>query len=107
MASAWVHRAAYLARRNSWMVDPSWLLHRRQQTGCGLVPPSDAPEALFEALVQLAADPERRRQMGAAGRRAFREQYNWSRQEEHLLSVYRQRPPAKRRPGTNRVPGVP
>jgi glycosyltransferase involved in cell wall biosynthesis len=40
-----------------------------EREGCGLVVPPEDPRALAEALAALAADPERRGALGAAGRR--------------------------------------
>lgn len=57
---------------------------------CGLcVDPTD-PEALARALIELASDPERARQMGAAGRAAVRDRYSWSHEEAKLLDAYDQ-----------------
>ncbi|HXE52457.1 MAG TPA: glycosyltransferase [Tepidisphaeraceae bacterium] len=41
-----------------------------------LVPP-DKPEALAEALVKLASDPQRRHRQGTAGRQLVIDRYNW------------------------------
>jgi phosphatidylinositol alpha-mannosyltransferase len=55
--------------------------------GCGrLVPPGRA-EPLAAALTELLADPETRRRMGAAGRRAV-ERFGWDRIAEELVGVY-------------------
>jgi glycosyltransferase involved in cell wall biosynthesis len=57
--------------------------------GCGLVVPPEDPRALAEALTALAADPPRRRAMGAAGRRAAERDFGreaWLRRWHDLLA---------------------
>jgi glycosyltransferase involved in cell wall biosynthesis len=59
------------------------------ETGCGvLVPPGDA-RRLAETLVSLAADPARRRSLGAAGRAAIERTYSWTHDRERLLRQVR------------------
>lgn len=55
---------------------------------CGLcVNPLD-PSTIAAAIDQLATDPERARRMGANGRRAVLERYNWGTEERKLLDFY-------------------
>ncbi|MBE7366263.1 glycosyltransferase [Ramlibacter pallidus] len=55
---------------------------------CGVcVDPCD-PRAIAAAMSALAADPERARRMGANGRRAVLEKFNWEREQHVLLDVY-------------------
>jgi glycosyltransferase involved in cell wall biosynthesis len=55
--------------------------------GEGLVLAS-TPEAFAAAVVELSRDPERAAALGAAGRRALRERYDWARIGERLLEIY-------------------
>jgi glycosyltransferase involved in cell wall biosynthesis len=52
-----------------------------------LVPASD-PEAVGRALVALAADPERAREMGAAGRRRQRERFGGEAMVDEYVRVF-------------------
>lgn len=57
--------------------------------GCGLtVPPGDC-RAIAAALQTLAGNPDLGRQMGANARRAWLTRYNWLREAEKLLALYR------------------
>lgn len=59
-------------------------------SGCGIcVAPSDA-EAAGEAAAFLINDPERAQRMGACGRRAVEERYNWAIEKEQLFSLYKE-----------------
>jgi glycosyltransferase involved in cell wall biosynthesis len=64
-----------------------------------LTPPGDAP-ALADALVRLAADRERVRRLGAAGRKLVERRYNWRRAVgetfEAIHTVQRERSRASR-----------
>lgn len=56
---------------------------------CGVaIDPADT-DGFAEALRQLAAAPQKLAEMGAAGRRAIAEEFNWTTQERRLLSLYR------------------
>ena len=48
------------------------------ESGCGVVVPFDDAEAVAAALIDLAADPERREEMGRAGHAYVREHYDWN-----------------------------
>ena len=55
--------------------------------GAGEVVPLDAA-AVAAALDRALSDPDRRREMGAAGRRLVEERYTWARVAETSLDVY-------------------
>ncbi len=57
------------------------------------VPPND-PRAFASALALLAGDPERRREMGEAGRRRVEESLAWRYSVPPLLRVYEDLLPA-------------
>ncbi len=54
----------------------------------GRVVPVRDPAALADALVEMLADPERARTMGAAGRRRFEEKFTADRMVDGTLAVY-------------------
>lgn len=56
---------------------------------CGLcVDPLD-PKAIAQAIEYLITHPEEARKMGERGRRAVEEKYNWEREAQKLLALYR------------------
>lgn len=57
-------------------------------SGCGLcVDPRD-PQAIAAAIDHLASHPRQARDMGANGRRAVLERYNWENEEDKLIAFY-------------------
>jgi glycosyltransferase involved in cell wall biosynthesis len=60
---------------------------RHAETGL-LVPPEDE-SALAEAIASLLADPDRRRQMGAAGRRRVVDEFSIGPMVERMAGIYR------------------
>lgn len=48
------------------------------------------PQEIADALEKLVRDPELAQQMGAAGRRAIEEKYNWEHELEAMLKMYRE-----------------
>jgi glycosyltransferase involved in cell wall biosynthesis len=59
-----------------------------EETGCGLVVEYNY-ESVKRALQYLASHPEVRKKMGANGRKAFEEKYNWNLMEKKLLRLCR------------------
>lgn len=57
---------------------------------CGLAVDPTSPQAIAEAIKYLHDNPEIRTEMGMNGKRAFREKYNWEKEEVKLLEVYRE-----------------
>lgn len=58
------------------------------ESGCGICIDPQRPDAVADALRQLAADPERAAAMGAAGMRATRDRYHWQTEASALLRLY-------------------
>jgi glycosyltransferase involved in cell wall biosynthesis len=54
----------------------------------GFVAPPADPAALRARLADLAASPELRRRMGAAGRARFLESFSFERMYERTMAVY-------------------
>jgi len=57
---------------------------------CGLVVPYGDTAALAAALERLAAEPDLRRALGAAGRRAYEAFYSWELMRARLVGLYRE-----------------
>lgn len=57
------------------------------ERGAGEVAPLDA-DAVAAAIDRTLSDPDRRRQMGAAGRQLVEEKYTWSRVADISIAVY-------------------
>lgn len=74
IATAWGGPADY--------IDPS----------CGILVPPDTRESLIDglsnAMLRLAGDPARRREMGLAGRAKVEREYDWERKVDQMLNVY-------------------
>lgn len=66
---------------------PAWrdIVERKD---CGLCVDPAYPAAIADAIRYLAEHPERRAEMGANGRRAVLEQYNWESEGRRLLEAY-------------------
>lgn len=56
---------------------------------CGLCVDPMKPQAIAEAIDFLVNNPGRAQQMGENGRKAVEEKYNWTIEENKLLSLYR------------------
>lgn len=55
---------------------------------CGICVDPHNPQAIANAIDQLASDPDLAARMGENGRRAVRERYNWQIEERKLLDLY-------------------
>ena len=55
---------------------------------CGLCVDPEDPEAIAAAVRYLLDNPEEARQMGESGRKAIKEEFNWSAEEKNLLALY-------------------
>jgi len=56
----------------------------------GLVVPRGNSKALAQAIGSLLADPQRRRQMGQAGRERALRLFDWDRTAEQFEEIYRE-----------------
>src|SRR5207302_846041 len=61
-----------------------------REVGCGMVVPYGDREALKRALEKLMLSSEEASAMGALGRAAFEQRYNWKAMEPILLRLYRE-----------------
>lgn len=66
------------------------------ETGCGLLVDPTDPRAIAAAIQEIAADPDRAREMGERGRRAVRDRFNWATQSQLLERVYERLAPRSR-----------
>lgn len=60
-----------------------------ERHGCGVVVPSDAPEAHARALLDLFGNPHKSAELGERGRQAVLTSLNWQTQVDALISLYR------------------
>ncbi len=58
-----------------------------EETGAGVLVPPGNVAALADALVALAADPERRRCLGRHGRQAVESEYSWDADRSRMLAA--------------------
>lgn len=58
-----------------------------EDTGAGvMVDPLD-PQSIADGILEIMSDPERAREMGAAGAKAVRERFNWDTEAKKLLEL--------------------
>lgn len=74
IASAWGGPLDYLDETCGLLVHPS--------------PPDTFPDRLADAIVTLAADPERARRMGAAGRERILDSFDWNKKVDRILEIF-------------------
>jgi glycosyltransferase involved in cell wall biosynthesis len=70
------------------------------EVGCGTTYRSGDPADMARATLDLA-DPGRREEMGARGLEAVRRRYNWARDSEILLDIFRSGHLTRQKPRTN------
>jgi glycosyltransferase involved in cell wall biosynthesis len=58
------------------------------ETGCGIIVEYDNIKQIKGAIITLRDNPELRKRLGANGREAFLEKYNWNVMEQRLYKVY-------------------
>ncbi len=56
---------------------------------CGLVVDPTSPQQIADAIAWLRDHPDAAQRMGANGRRAVRERFNWDREGDRLVALYR------------------
>lgn len=56
----------------------------------GLIVPSEDPEALSQAIIELIDDPGRRLSLGQNGRRSIQSRYEWSHCVDVMIAAYHQ-----------------
>ena len=61
-----------------------------RETDCGVLVDSANPVAIGDVVDRLAEDPDERRRLGANGRRAVLERYNWEQEARRLIAMYRE-----------------
>ncbi len=57
---------------------------------CGLVVDCNSVEEIKEAIVRLKEAPELCRQLGANGRKAYEQRYNWEIMKQRLITLYQE-----------------
>jgi len=60
------------------------------EEGAGILVPTRDPQALAHAILETLRDPERRKNMGVAGRRRVEELFTWERVAEQTVEVYKE-----------------
>lgn len=61
-----------------------------EECGCGVCVNPDDVDGITRVIRELLSDPERAKEMGRAGRRAVLEKYNWEKEGEKLVELYRE-----------------
>jgi glycosyltransferase involved in cell wall biosynthesis len=60
-----------------------------KKENCGLVVDCGDVDEIRQAIIRLKESPELCRQLGANGRKAYEQKYNWGIMEQRLLTLYR------------------
>jgi glycosyltransferase involved in cell wall biosynthesis len=61
-----------------------------EKENCGLTVDCNSVDEIRKAIARLKEDPELCRQLGANGRRAYEERYNWGIMKQCLLTLYQE-----------------
>ena len=61
-----------------------------EEAGCGLLVDPLAPESIAKAIQDILADPKEAEAMGARGRQAAEDRFNWEHEGRKLIRFYRQ-----------------
>ncbi|MGC6440640.1 MAG: glycosyltransferase family 4 protein [Candidatus Puniceispirillaceae bacterium] len=59
-----------------------------EEAGCGIMVDPLNPDSVVEAALYLMSNPAEAARMGANGKKAVHEQFNWSAEEQNLLQFY-------------------
>ncbi len=59
-----------------------------QETNCGLIHKAGDEKELAEKILQFYKNPELRQKMGANGKKAVMEKYNWEKTSKNLIDLY-------------------
>ncbi|MEQ8523963.1 glycosyltransferase family 4 protein [Gracilimonas sp.] len=60
------------------------------ENSCGIIVDHANPEEIAEAINYLLANPDKAKKMGQNGMKAIKEKYNWQKEKEKLLQLYRE-----------------
>ncbi len=69
--------------------DCGWVPRLIQENKGGMVVPVNDPDAFAAAMLELAREPERRREMGHFNREVVLEKYRWEQNAQKLLNLYK------------------
>ena len=58
------------------------------ETNCGTLVQYNNADQIKEAIIRLRDNPQLRKELGANGRKAFLEKYNWNVMEQKLYKIY-------------------
>jgi len=81
---------AMMCRKPIIVSDGTSMVDIVRKENCGLVVPYGDVQAIKEAIVKLQSDPSLRQKLGANGRKAYEEKYDWQIMEQRLLTLYQQ-----------------
>ncbi len=85
------HKMFDYMRESVPFVAPDFVLEIKrivEETDCGLLVEVTAPQAIADAILRLLREPDLATRLGANGRRAVEQDYNWQADEAKLLGVF-------------------